>query len=432
MAKILLIGNGAREHAIAWKIKASPLLTGLWMWPDHPACSSLINTPTNLGPTATHTEIADFCKMTKIDAVIVGPEQPLSTGLANILENFGIPCFGPQQDGAQLESSKSFAKDIMTDAKIPTAFSREVKTETQCRKEAIAILKTGKPVVLKASGLAGGKGVFVCFEEDEVEVALIRLYENMSEAAETVLVEDFLEGRECSFFCLIGKDSYTPLGFAVDYKRLQNGDEGPNTGGMGSYTPVSWLPADAQKRVLAEVVEPLLKTLKYKAIPYTGFLYVGLMWHPKIGPQVVEFNCRLGDPEAQILAVADQRDWLAMILKHLGLHSEPLESPNEDLKPTAGVVMSSLDYPYGEGKPGRSAELPLELFAHQRNRQVFAASVKFAENHTVETGKGRVITCVATAEDLDTAAQRAYHLVETVQEFWPDSHFREDIAQNHK
>jgi phosphoribosylamine--glycine ligase len=367
-----------------------------------------------------------------VDLVVCGPEQPLSEGLADLLTEARIPVFGPTRAAAQLESSKEFAKRVMQKAGIPTAAFELATSEDDCRRIALALLKRTGGAVLKASGLAAGKGVFVCKDEREVEDGLRHLYHtDMSRAAATVVVEETLRGRECSYFTFIGEGGATGLGFAVDYKRLEDGDRGPNTGGMGCYAPVPWLPADAEQRVVTAVVEPLLATLAREGIPYRGWLYVGLMWDPSRGPRVVEFNVRLGDPEAQVLAAYDDRDWLAQIAVKVGLPvpEAALAAARAQIThrdATVGVVMASRGYPFGEGEvPG--VELPRDVFGRATGVQVFAASVEGA-GLPVKTGKGRVLTVVARGKDFAAARAAAYADVRRIAEHWPSARWRPDVA----
>jgi phosphoribosylamine--glycine ligase len=431
---ILLVGKGGREHAIAWKISRSPILSELYLWPGNPV-SVALGTPADLPASASFSQLAVWAKNHAVDLVISGPEAPLSEGLADVMAEHGIPVFGPRQAGAMLEASKAFAKEVMQAAGVPTAASRLVTGENECRQVALVMLKETGGTVLKASGLAAGKGVFVCTTEAEIEEGLRHLYHSdMSTAAEKVVVEEILHGRECSYFTFIGDGESRGLGFAVDFKRLQDGNKGPNTGGMGSYTPVPWLPVNAGKKVEDLVVRPLMKELAKRDIPYTGCLYVGLMWHPAKGPQVVEFNVRLGDPEAQILAVYDDRDWLALMADRAGLTlpaaaaSDLNRSVAHDDK-VVGVVLASDTYPYGKDA-GATGELPAALFAGEQNFVVFAASVAAGGNGGFVSATGRVLTVVGRGTDFAAARKKAYDGVAAVRRTWTGCHFRNDIALN--
>ena len=323
--KVLLVGKGGREHALAWKISNSELCHKLYLWPGNAAMAPL-GEVFDLAPDADFEALADHAKGCKIDLVVCGPEAPLADGLADTLATHGIPVFGPRKQAAMLEASKEFSKKMMQDAGVPTATYVVAEGEEQCRKAAYSMLNEIGATVIKADGLAGGKGVFVCENQDHIDEALKRLYQSsMKSAAERVVVEERLIGRECSYFTFLGshteEDSSagsTGLGFAVDFKRLNDGDLGPNTGGMGCYAPVPWLPDDAGRQIEEKVVKPLVKHLASLNIFYTGCLYVGVMWTAD-GPKVIEFNVRLGDPEAQLLSMYDDRDWLALMASKCGI-----------------------------------------------------------------------------------------------------------------
>ena len=420
--KILLIGSGAREHALAWKFSKSASLTALYVWPGHPL-SRRIGMPLNLPPTASFEDLRAEVLRLEINAVVCGPEQPLAEGLADHLA--GFPVFGPKKAAAALESSKSFAKEVMGAAHIPTAEYIVTRSEEECRAVSLAMLSRTGGAVLKASGLAAGKGVFVCRTQDEIQTGLERLFGSMKEAASEVVVETVLEGRECSYFSLIGADGPSELCFAVDHKRLLDDDLGPNTGGMGCYAPVPWLPEDAGKIVENKVVLPLLKELKSRGIEYVGVLYVGLMWGVS-GPQVVEFNVRFGDPECEVLAWADGRDWLSMILSKLGLIKYEFQPAK--LRPSVSVVMASPSYPYGEAadEPSLVSFTDLE---EEDDTVVFASSIKLANENQISTGKGRVFVIVSDGETFGEARKKAYQRVARLRTLWPSSQVRLDIAK---
>ena len=432
--KVLLIGKGGREHAIAWKISKSPNLTELFLWPGNPAMSSL-GRSVDLEKGSSHKDLAIWAKKQNIDLVISGPEGPLSEGLADDMFTQGIPVFGPKKSGALLESSKVFAKEVMEAACIPTAKSLVAVSEAQCRIIAMTMLKDTGGAVLKASGLAAGKGVFVCSQAEEIEEGLKHLYHSdMQSAAEKVVVEEVLHGRECSYFTFIGSQVSRGVGFAVDYKRLNDNDQGPNTGGMGSYTPVEWLPKNAAELVEKVVVAPLLTELRKRDIPYVGCLYVGLMWHPKKGPQVVEFNVRLGDPEAQILAVYDDRDWLTMMAVSAGVKVSKESAQAVDRavlhrERVVGVVLTSDTYPYGKGA-GSVGTIPSSSFENSESAEpcVFAASIAGDLKGGIKSATGRVVSVVARSDSFSTARALAYKKVEAIKKTWPGCHCRTDIG----
>ena len=432
---VLLIGSGARENAVASKLKGSPLLKALFVWPGNP-CINRLGNLIDLPASASVDALINAAKEQGVDFVFCGPEKPLSDGFADAFIAAGIPFFGPRKDAARLESSKTFAKEIMRAAGIPTAEFLVAGTRSDCRSSALKMLSEEGGVVLKASGLAAGKGVFVCRSVAQVDAGIERLYsESLRSASEQVVIERMLVGRECSYFVFLGKGAPVSIGFAVDFKRLLNGDEGPNTGGMGCYAPVPWLPENAAQQVDAAVVQPLLTTLKAKGIEYTGCLYVGLMWSAK-GPQVVEFNVRLGDPEAQVLTAYDSRDWLFLAASKVGLagNSAPVSTLNKSRRAVA-VVMASAGYPFGE-RPDVSATVPWGLIDASRtvatgNVQVYGAAILPPQSQAgVETGSGRVFTVVAVADSFRHARITAYRRVDAIREIWPDCQFRTDIASD--
>lgn len=428
--KILLIGSGAREHALAWKLKQSDLTQELWLWPGSPVMNAL-GRRLDIASDARWEDLARYAKNQDIDFVVVGPEQPLEDGFADACGLVSLPCFGPLKAAARLESSKAFSKEIMAAAGIPTAAFFVAKGEADCARLARESLARTGGVVIKASGLAAGKGVFVCFSETDIQEAIERLYRSaMAKAAETVVIEEVLKGRECSFFVFLGEGAPTPLGFAVDHKRLKDKDEGPNTGGMGCYTPVPWLPADAGDQVMAKVVTPLLEELRRRNIRYTGCLYVGLMWNDE-GFAVVEFNARLGDPEAEVLALQDKRDWAKLIASKLGLlpldDKKFLAEGRSNTGASVAVVLASSCYPFGEGKTEVYKLSSREFSNEAKDLCLFAAAVR-GEGEELHSGKGRMITLVGHGETFASAREKTYRRIDELTRGWTGVQFRKDIG----
>ncbi len=429
--KVLLIGSGARENALAWKLAQSPLLGKLYLWPGNPGMLEA-GEFLELAPGADYEAVLHAARAKDVELIIIGPEAPLSAGVADKAKAMGFKVFGPSAAAAQLEASKAFAKSVMQAAGVPTAAHEVAIGVDDCRVKALSRLKTTGGVVLKASGLAAGKGVFVCQTEAEVAEALRHLYQtDMRQAAATVVIEELMIGRECSYFTLLGEHGTAKsLGFAVDYKRLQDNDQGPNTGGMGCYTPVPWLPTDAAVQIETQVVQPVMRELQQRGITYVGWLYVGLMWTTG-GPRVVEFNVRLGDPEAQVLAVRDSGDWLADILDVLGLNKSNQRAVPGSTGVAVGVVMTSPHYPFGHDSVNHEAVIALaELRRLRPAAHLFTASVlAAAKPGDVVPAKGRVLTLVGKGDDFDAARSEAYQLVAAVRRVWPEAHCRTDIAK---
>lgn len=430
---ILLVGKGAREHALAWKLGQSKLINKLWLWPGNPAMRPL-GEQLDLPADASALALADKIKAHNFALVVVGPEAPLADGLADLCLAMGVPVFGPVREAAQLESSKAYAKEFMRQAGVPTAAFRVAGSEREAAAIAAEYLQRDGGVVLKASGLAAGKGVFVCESSAAVDQALVHLYHGeMQQAAREVVVEELMRGRECSYFSFFGALGPKGLGFAVDFKRLEDGNEGPNTGGMGCYTPVPWLPKDAEAEVVRLVIEPVMAELKRRKLHYTGCLYVGLMW-TKDGPKVVEFNVRLGDPECEVLALADDRDWLALMAAQAGvaIPKDALEAKAAQAGSQAHavcVVLASAGYPFG--KNGSRSKLPRSLFAlEQQPVKAFAAAISEDHDGEIVTGIGRVLTLSAKAENFAAARTKIYASIDTITKTFKDARYRRDIAQD--
>ena len=426
--RILIWGSGGREHALTWKLNRSNVVDKIYVYPGSPVqfleAQAL---PVSAG--ASYKDVIAACLQQGIELVVVGPEQPLAEGFSDLCREEGLKVFGPCAEAAKLEASKNFAKNLMKEAGIPTAQFETVTSEEECRRVSFAMLERTGGVVVKASGLASGKGVFVCKEKAQLDEAFGHLFHGkMREAALEVVVEEVLEGRECSFFVMMGQGGSTPLGFAVDFKRLKDHDQGPNTGGMGCYTPVPWLPEDAKDQVMTQVVHPLEQELAKRGLGYVGYLYVGLMWGPS-GPQVVEFNVRLGDPEAQVLAVHDERDWGQLICEKVGLRSESPWPPFDETKRSVCVVLASEGYPYG-GKDHHHPSLPVDLFENKKGPVYgFGASLEQVSPGKLQVGSGRVLSFVSQGSSFGEARECVYQKVEALAREWPGLQVRRDIGK---
>jgi len=423
---ILVIGSGAREHALCCKLASSPQAKKVQVWPGNAVTQKLFQ-PFPSPAQTSMPELAKDIKKAGVDLVVVGPELHLAAGLVDELHALGVTAFGPSAQAAQLEASKAFAKDVLAAAKVPTARYAVAHSRKECEMKAHEEFEKFGGVVLKASGLAAGKGVFVCENRASLDEAFKMLYSDMfAQSTSQVVVEELMRGRESSHFTSVGRAGLVSLGFAVDFKRLQDGDLGPNTGGMGCYTPVPWLPNDADDIVMKTIVQPTINELKARKIEYLGWLYTGLMW-TKQGPKVVEFNVRLGDPEAQVLTAADDSDWLNLILSQCGKQNQSQLKRN--LRSSVCVVAASEDYPY-RGKSSKPSHWPLAKFARgSEDVKLLAASVKSGQNpEEIVSGSGRVFSCVAVASSLKEAATKAYSLAREVKNQWPTCQMRTDIA----
>ncbi len=418
--RVLLLGDGGREHALAWSINKSDLLDELYIAPGNPGTDSVgTNVPLSLSD---FSEIQEFIEDKKIDLTVVGPEDPLVGGIADFLEEKDHKVFGPSKQAAQLEGSKSFANHFMIKRGIPTAgyavFKRHEfdKVIDYVRKE------ESFPVVLKADGLAGGKGVFICEEESEVLETLETLKESpkLSDAADTLVVEEFLEGEEASVFAICDGETAKIIHNAQDHKRIGEGDTGPNTGGMGAYCPAPVMTDRLLEQVEREIVLPTLTGMILDDTPYKGILYLGLMITEE-GPKVVEYNCRFGDPECQPIVQALNSD----LLKHMwaavnqNLSQEEIELDNQY---HSCVVMSSHGYP-GEYEKGKKIE-GLEDVSDEA--LVFHAGTALNDDGDLITDGGRVLSVVCSGEDLEQSLKTTYEQIERIK--FENAYYRSDIG----
>jgi phosphoribosylamine--glycine ligase len=411
--RVLLIGSGGREHALAWALSASPLLTKLYAAPgnagicDIAECIDL--------DVADHAAVVAFCRAQRIDLAVVGPEAPLVAGLVDDLETAGIRAFGPGREAAQLEGSKGFTKDLCREAGIPTAAYARFSDRAAAR---AYVMEHALPVVVKADGLAAGKGVTVA--ADRV-TALAALDDIFAAPGASVVIEEFLDGEEASFFALCDGRNVLPFGTAQDHKRALDGDEGPNTGGMGAYSPAPVLTDDLVERVLAEIVRPTVAALARRGISYRGVLYAGLMITPE-GPKLIEYNARFGDPECQVLMLRLKDDLLTIlnaaidgVLDQIGVRWRDAAA--------LSVVMAAKGYP-GLYKGGSEIEGLAEAAAIP-GVEIFHAGTKREGGRIVAAG-GRVLSVTALGKDVAQAQKRAYQAVDLIR--WPDGFCRRDIG----
>jgi len=418
---VLLIGSGGRESAIAWKLSKSELLDQLYIAPGNPGTKSY---GTNISlDTSNFDAVEKRVKKLNIELVIVGPEQPLVDGIEDALSNKGIPVFGPSAAAAQLEGSKLFAKEFMQQYNIPTASYRTFEIDQFDQAAEYVKQQNIYPVVLKADGLAGGKGVFICGSQEEVEKRLEQLAEDkdLKSAATTLVIEEFMEGEEASVFVISDGDSYRVLHNAQDHKRIGEGDTGLNTGGMGAYAPAPLVTDDLKRRIDIEITRPTIEGMKASGNPYKGILYIGLMITAD-GPKVVEYNCRLGDPECQVILPPLKNDLLKLIISatHGKLETEPELVIQTDYYCT--VVLASGGYPqaYEKGKEIHGVD------------QIDDKALLFHAGTTEKDGKlvtngGRVLNVVGRGKTLKQAIDHAYTNVEKIT--FKDCYYRRDIGK---
>ena len=414
---ILLLGGGGREHALAWKLAQSPGLDTLYAAPGNPGIAQHA-TLVDLDA-ADHRAVLDFCIRHSIGLVVIGPEAPLVDGLADNLRTMGVPVFGPNRKAAQLEGSKGFTKDLCKRANIPTAAYVRVTSKDG----AIAALDDfALPVVIKADGLAAGKGVIIAQSREEALEALDSMFSGAFGAAgEEVVLEEFMTGEEASFFALTDGSAILPFGSAQDHKRVGDGDTGPNTGGMGAYSPARILTPDLEQQVIDTIIRPTVDSLAAEGMPYSGVLYAGLML-TEAGPKLIEYNARFGDPECQVLMSRFDGDLAALLLA-------VAQGRLADQGPVAlaeraalTVVMAANGYPGTPEKGGRIAGLDA---AERAGAKIFHAGTADRNGSLVANG-GRVLNVTATGDSVAAAQAAAYAAVDAID--FPSGFCRRDIG----
>jgi len=414
---ILILGSGGREHALVWKMAGSPLADKLYCAPGNAGiareaeCVAL--------DLADHRDVISFCQAKKIDLVVVGPEVPLCAGIVDDLEAAGIKAFGPSKWAARLEGSKGFTKDLCQANKIPTAAYERFKGAAAAKDY---VRKKGAPIVVKADGLAAGKGVVVAETIAEAEAAIDMMFGGgLWSPAWEIVIEDCLVGEEASFFALCDGETAIALVSAQDHKRVFDGDKGPNTGGMGAYSPAPIMTPEMNDRVMNEIIHPTVRAMKAMGAPYKGVLFAGLMI-TKSGPQLIEYNVRFGDPECQVLMLRLMSDLVPALLA-----ARDGQLKNFDLRwyPDAAltVVMAAKGYP-GNYAKGSLIE-GLDAAGMVEGVEIFHAGTKADGNRILANG-GRVLNVCARGKNVREAQQRAYAAVDRIQ--WPDGFCRRDIG----
>ena len=414
---VLILGSGAREHALARACVKSPLIGNLFVAPGNPGCATVAQTlPLSLSDNA---KVIAFCRAELIDLVVVGPEAPLVSGLADDLIASGVSCFGPTKEAAKLEGSKGYAKDFCREFGIPTGAYRRFRDPIEAK---VYIRKVGAPIVVKADGLAAGKGVVVAKTLEEAEAAVDTLAsEAVGSEGAAIVVEEFLEGEEVSFFALCDGATAMPFASAQDHKRVGDGDTGPNTGGMGAYSPASVMSPELTQRIMREVIAPTLRGMNERGSPFRGVLFAGLMVNVH-GPKVIEFNVRFGDPETEVILLRLKDDLLPLLLACANgtLRANP---PKFYSDAALAVVMAARGYP---GEPVRGSRIrgiedaeaaPGVVVFHGGTREVDGAI--FADG-------GRVLAITAVGSNVAEAQRRAYEAVDCIK--WPEGFCRRDIG----
>lgn len=419
--KVLVVGNGGREHALAWRAAQSPLADIVYVAPGNPGTKTE-NKIENVDINVTDINaLVEFAKKASIDLTIVGPEAPLVAGLVDAFKDAKLRVFGPSQAGAQLEGSKSFTKDFLKRHNIPTA-AYEVFTKVD---EAIAYIeKQGAPIVIKADGLAAGKGVVVAMTKEEAIDAVKSMLEDnaFGDAGARVVIEEFMQGEEASFIVMSDSINAVPMATSQDHKRVGDGDTGPNTGGMGAYSPAPIVTHDVYQKVMERIIEPTIKGMADDGIPYFGFLYAGLMIDDNGDPRVVEFNCRFGDPETQPIMLRMTSDLVDLCYK--GCEAGGLEGKtcSYNPNPAVGIVLAAEGYPQDPRKGDEISGLDAQLPDYGK---VFQAGTKEVDGKVVTNG-GRVLCVTAMGDDIAEATARAYALTKNIN--FNGMFYRKDIA----
>jgi phosphoribosylamine---glycine ligase len=411
---ILLIGSGGREHALAWKIAQSPLCDTLFAAPGNPGIAEEAEL-TDLDA-ADHKAVIMFCALHDIGLVVVGPEVPLVGGLGNALREAGVPVFGPDMEAAQLEGSKGFTKDLCAAANIPTAAYFRFDTKA----DAIAGLgKFTPPFVIKADGLAAGKGVIIAENEAQAVAALDDMFGGgFGDAGASVVIEEYMTGEEASFFALTDGKDVVAFGSAQDHKRVGDGDTGPNTGGMGAYSPARVLTPELEARVMAEIIHPTVAALANAGTPYVGVLFAGLMLTEE-GPKLIEYNARFGDPECQVLMTRFTGDLAALMLKVATGKLADADVPSFAADTALTVVMAA------KGYPGTAQKGGLITLDRVSGAKVFHAGTAEKDGALVASG-GRVLNITATGRNVTEAQKAAYAAVDAID--FPAGFCRSDIG----
>jgi phosphoribosylamine---glycine ligase len=415
---ILLLGSGGREHALAWKLAQSRLCDRLYAAPGNPGIAE--HAQLVALDAADHAAVVAFCEDKRIGLVVIGPEAPLVDGLADTLRSAGFAVFGPSRAAAQLEGSKGFTKDLCARAGIPTAGYVRVSSEADARE---ALARFGIPVVIKADGLAAGKGVTVAMTQAEADEAVRDIFAGrFGEAGAEAVIEEFLEGEEASFFALTDGSTIFPFGSAQDHKRVGEGDTGPNTGGMGAYSPAPVLTPMLEGEALARIIAPTVRAMTDEGTPYSGVLYAGLML-TRDGPKLIEYNCRFGDPECQVLMMRLESDLAEILLACAENRLSRCQPATFSPETALTVVMAAEGYP---GTPKKGGRIDGIAAAEEGGAKVFHAGTALADDGAVVASGGRVLNVTARGPSVREAQVNAYAAVDAIS--FPEGFCRRDIG----
>nr|WP_040218385.1 phosphoribosylamine--glycine ligase [Haemophilus parahaemolyticus] len=416
---ILIIGNGGREHALAWKVRQSPLADKVFVAPGN-AGTALEEGIENVAISGTDlTALVQFAQQNQIGLTIVGPEAPLVAGVVDAFRTNGLKIFGPTQTAAQLEGSKSFAKDFLARHKIPTA---EYQNFTEVEPALAYLHEKGVPIVIKADGLAAGKGVIVAMTMQEAEEAIKDMLSGnaFGDAGSRVVIEEFLDGEEASFIVMVDGKNVEPMATSQDHKRVGEGDKGLNTGGMGAYSPAPVVTPEIHQRVMEQIICPTVRGMAAENNVYTGFLYAGLMIMPNGQPKVIEFNCRFGDPETQPIMMRLKSDLVELCLKACDGELDQIQSEWRE-QAALGIVLAAEGYPNDYRKGDEIPDIPSET----ATQKVFLAGVE-KQGDKLLTNGGRVLCATALGNSVYEAQQSALKLAEQIQ--WQGRFYRRDIG----
>ena len=417
--KVLIIGSGGREHALSWKIAQSPLVKSVYVAPGNGG-TELESNITNVNISSDDIEgLSTFALKNKINLTIVGPEDPLVKGITDNFTEKGLKCFGPTKDAAKLEGSKDFMKKFLEDNQLPTAEYKSFK----CVDRAINYVEgKGCPIVIKADGLAAGKGVTIARTIQEAKDAIVKSLESeiFGEAGKKIVIEEFLEGEEASFIVITDGKTAIPFASSQDHKARDDGDKGPNTGGMGAYSPAPIVNETIHKKIMDDVIYPTIDGLKKLGYPYCGFLYAGMMISKNNEIKVLEFNCRFGDPETQPIMMRLKSD-LADICNKACEGKLENQTLDWDSRKAIGIVMAAKGYPNDYKKGGKIKNLPIE----HDGFKVFHAGTEYVDGDIRSNG-GRVLCITSLGDSVQSAQKKAYSKLSSIK--WDDSFYREDIG----